>query len=165
MITFPSCDIIRPAPMPKSASESLNPVSLSVTSIVPTITSAAIPIASSPIRTIPRGGRWVTSFGPVSAAASIVIDIGSSRLPVSNASNPSTTCRYTGRTKNVPIRTSCCDISVDRPARRDSIVSSARSSSVSRPSRSRRSSQIPKRPEEEDAADDQDRGRARSRAG
>ena len=82
----------------------------------------------------------------MSAAASIEIDIGKSRLPVSNASKPSTTWRYTGRTKNVPITISCCAESEDSPPRSVSIFSSARLRSVLRPSRSRRSSHARKQP-------------------
>ena len=93
MITLPSWDIIRPAPTPNSASESLNPVSFSSTSIVPTRTRAATTIAARPICTTSLGASRAASFGPVSAAMSIVTDIGSSRLPVSNASSPSTTWR------------------------------------------------------------------------
>ena len=88
MITLPSCDINRPAPTPNSASESLNPVSFSSTSIVLTRTRAATTIAARPICTTSLGARRADSFGPASAAISIVTDIGSSRLPVSKASRP-----------------------------------------------------------------------------
>ncbi len=135
MITLPSCDMRSPAPIPKKTSDTAKAVPFSFTSIVPTSTSAAIAIAPRPAWTTARGPNRTATFGPVSAAASIEIDIGKRRLPVSNASKPSTTWRYTGRTKNVPITISCCAASDVRPARRVSIFSSARLSSVLLPRR------------------------------
>ena len=146
MITLPSCDISSPAPIPKNTSDTANAVPFSFTSIVPTSTSAAIAIAPRPTWTTVRGPRFAATFGPASAAASIEIDIGNSRLPVSNASKPSTTWRYTGSTKNVPITISCCAASELSPPRSGSILSRARFSSVLLPSRSRRSSHAKKQP-------------------
>ena len=93
MMTFPSCDIRSPAPIPKKMSDTANAVPCRVTSIVSTSTSAAIAIAPRPIWTTIRGPSRTATFGPKSAAASIETDIGKSRLPVSNASKPSTTWR------------------------------------------------------------------------
>ena len=146
MITLPSCDIRSPAPIPKKTSASANAVPLRVTSIVSTSTSAAIAIAPRPTRTTARGPNRTATFGPPSAAASIEIDIGKRRFPVSNASKPSTTWRYTGRTKNVPITTSCCAASDASPPRSGSIFSSARLRSVLLPNSSRRSSHSKNRP-------------------
>src|SRR6478752_5155894 len=83
MITLPSCDMRSPAPAPKKMSETAKAVPLSFTPIVPTRTSAAIAIAPSPIWTTARGPSRTATFGPISAAASIEIDMGKSRLPVS----------------------------------------------------------------------------------
>ena len=91
MITLPSCDMRSPAPIPKKMSDTLKVVSFRVTSIVPTSTSAAIAIAPRPTWTTVRGPTRAATFGPASAATSIEIDMGKSRLPVSNASKPSTT--------------------------------------------------------------------------
>ena len=113
---------------------------------MPTSTSAAIAIAPRPTWTTVRGPRRAATFGPASAAASIETDIGKRRFPVSNASKPSTTWRYTGRTKNVPITINCCAASEASPARSVSIFSSARLRSVLLPSRSRRSSHAKKQP-------------------
>ena len=146
MITLPSCDMRSPAPIPKKTSDTAKAVPFRVTSIVATSTSEAIAIAPRPTWTTARGPNRTATFGPRSAAASIEIDIGKSRLPVSNASKPSTTWRYTGRTKNVPITISCCAESEVSPPRSVSIFSSARLRSVLRPSRSRRSSQARKQP-------------------
>jgi hypothetical protein len=93
MITLPSCDMSRPAPTPNNASESLNAVSFSSTSIVPARTRPAITIATRPICTTSLGATRAESFGPASAAMSIVTDIGRSRFPVSKASRPRTTWR------------------------------------------------------------------------
>ena len=130
MITFPSCDIRSPAPIPKKTSDTAKAVPFRVTSIVPTRTSAAIVIATRPTWTTARGPNRAATRRPKSAATSIEIDIGNSRFPVSNASKPSTTCRYTGSTKNVPITMSCCAESEESPARSVAICSIARSSSV-----------------------------------
>ena len=140
MITLPSCDMSRPAPMPNRTSEIAKPAPCSVTSIVPIRSSAATTIATRPTWQTRCGDRRAAIFGPRSAAISIDTDIGNSFLPVSNASSPSTTWRYTGSTKNVPSRTSCIVASVDSPAFSGSIFRSARSSSVSSPRFSRRSS-------------------------
>jgi hypothetical protein len=91
MITLPSCDMRSPAPIPKKMSDTAKAVAFRFTSIVPTSTSAAIAIAARPSWTTARGPNRTATFGPVSAAASIEIDIGKSRLPVSKASKPSTT--------------------------------------------------------------------------
>ena len=129
MITLPSCEASRPAPAPISASATLKPVSFSVTSRVASITIAPMLTATSPICATVRGERRPAIRGPSSAKTSIASESGSRRLPVSNASRPSTTCRYTGMTKNVPIRTSCCPSSVESPARSCGIRSSVVSSS------------------------------------
>ena len=114
MITLPSWEASRPAPAPVSASASLKPVSLSVTSSVASITIAPMQTATSPARATARGERRAAIRGPRSAKMSIATDRGRRRLPVSNTSSPSTTCRYTGITKKVPIRTSCWPMSVPR---------------------------------------------------
>ena len=93
MITFPSWEASRPAPAPMSASATLKPVSLSVTSSVASITSAPMLTATRPICATVRGERRAAIRGPSSAKTSIATDSGSRRLPVSNASRPSTTCR------------------------------------------------------------------------
>ena len=140
MITFPSCEASSPAPAPMTARATLKPVSLRVTSSVASITIAPMLTATSPSRATVRGERRPAIRGPSSAKTSIAKDSGSRRLPVSNASKPSTTCRYTGMTKNVPMRTSCCPTSVESPARSCEMRSSVVSSSWSRPRRARRCS-------------------------
>ena len=97
--------------------------------------------ATSPTCATVRGERRAAIRGPSSAKTSIATESGSRRLPVSNASRPSTTCRYTGMTKNVPMRTSCWPSSVESPARSCAIRSSVVSSSWSWPRRARRCSQ------------------------
>ena len=57
----------------------------------------------------------------------------------------------------MPSRISCCISSVDSPARSCSIFSSERSSSVSRPARSRRSSHITKAASDAQAGEDEER--------
>ena len=93
MITFPSWEASSPAPAPTSASATLKPVSLRVTSSVASITIAPQLTATSPICATVRGERRAAMRGPSSAKTSIATDSGSRRLPVSKASRPSTTCR------------------------------------------------------------------------
>ena len=93
MITFPSCDASSPAPAPMKTSATLKPVSFSSTSSVPSITSAPMLTPTSPICATVLGDRRPAIRGPSSAKTSIATDSGSRRLPVSNASSPSTTCR------------------------------------------------------------------------
>ena len=57
------------------------------------MTSAPTLTATSPICATVRDERRAATRGPSSANTSIATDSGSSRLPVSNASSPSTTCR------------------------------------------------------------------------
>ena len=115
--------------------------------------------ATSPICATVRGERRPAIRGPSSAKTSIATDSGSRRLPVSNASKPSTTCRYTGMTKNVPIRTSCCPTSVESPARSCAMRSSVVSSSWSRPRRARRCSQATNAHEQREPAEHHERHR------
>ena len=88
MITFPSCEASSPAPAPMSASATLKPGSLSVTSSVASITIAPMLTATSPICATVRGERRAAIRGPSSAKTSIATDSGSRRLPVSKASRP-----------------------------------------------------------------------------
>ena len=126
--------------MPNRTSDIAKPAPCSVTSIVPIRRSAATTIATRPTWQTRCGDRRAAIFGPRSAAISIETDMGNNFLPVSNASSPSTTWRYTGSTKNVPSRTSCIVASVDSPAFNGSIFRRARWSSASSPRLSRRSS-------------------------
>ena len=71
----------------------LNPVSLSFTSSVASITTAPALIRTRPICATVLGERLPATLGPAIAATSIAAERGSRRLPVSNASNPTTTCR------------------------------------------------------------------------
>jgi hypothetical protein len=71
----------------------LKPVSLSVTSSVASITIAPTLTTTNPIWATVRGERRAAIRGPSNANTSIARDSGSSRLPVSNASKPSTTWR------------------------------------------------------------------------
>ena len=93
MITFPSCDASSPAPTPNTASPTRNPTSFSSISRVARRMTAAIEIATRPRRHTAFGDRRAAIFGPVSAAISIVTDIGNRRRPVSRALRPSTTWR------------------------------------------------------------------------
>ena len=87
MMTLPSCDIISPAPTPNNASANLNSGLVQLDVDRADQDEAATTIAASPIWTTSLGEARRTSFGPASAATSMVTDIGSSRLPVSNASS------------------------------------------------------------------------------
>ena len=71
----------------------MKPVSLSFTSSVASITIAPMLTATSPSCATVRGERRAAIRGPSSAKTSIATDSGSRRLPVSNASRPTTTCR------------------------------------------------------------------------
>ncbi len=71
----------------------LNPVSLSFTSSVASITTAPALIRTRPACATVLGERLPATLGPAMAAISIAAESGSSRLPVSNASSPTTTCR------------------------------------------------------------------------
>jgi hypothetical protein len=93
MITLPSCDARRPAPIPKMPSPTANPMALSSTSRVASRTTAASATARRPRRQTARGDRRAAILGPDRAAINIVTDIGSSRSPVSRALRPSTTWR------------------------------------------------------------------------
>ena len=93
MITLPSWEASRPAPAPISASASLKPGVVEVDVERPSITSAPTLTATRPICATMRGERRAAIRGPSRAKTSIATDSGSSRLPVSNASSPSTTCR------------------------------------------------------------------------
>ena len=93
MITLPSCDSIRPAPTPKIASAIAKPalVELDVDRAEQQDSRGAD--GDQPDLGDALGREAAASRGPASAAMNIVTDIGNSRLPVSNASRPSTTCR------------------------------------------------------------------------
>ena len=102
--TLPSCDAMSPIPTPSKAIETAKPASLSCGSIVATSTSAAPNVSHNPARTIVRIGKRFDSREPNAEAMNIAIETGSILMPVSSASSPSTSCRYSGMTKNTPMR-------------------------------------------------------------
>ena len=57
---------------------------------------------SRPERINCRGERWLARRDPIRAIKNRQTDIGSMRIPDSSALSPSTVCRYSGITKNVP---------------------------------------------------------------
>ena len=69
-----------------------------------TSTSAATNDVHSPTRTIVRIGKRFDSREPSAEEMNIVIETGSILMPVSSASRPRTSCRYSGMTKNTPMR-------------------------------------------------------------
>ena len=93
MITLPSCEASRPPPAPIKTMAILNPVSLRFTSSVASITTAPALIRTSPACATVLGDRLPAILGPANAKISIAAERGSSRLPVSNAFSPITTCR------------------------------------------------------------------------
>ena len=91
--TLPSCDAISPKPTPRTAIATANEVSSICGSIVLRSMITATSTKASPALTIARGAQRAERRAPMPAVISIVIETGSIRRPVSNASKPWTTCR------------------------------------------------------------------------
>ena len=91
--TLPSCEASSPVPTPTRAMAPANCASSMTGSMVASSHTTATARVTRASRTIRRGPTARPSEEASMEAASMVIDTGSSRSPVSNASKPCTTCR------------------------------------------------------------------------
>ncbi len=101
--TLPSWETMSPIPTPSRAIDVANRASVIVGCTVAMSMSTASAVVVTPNRTIARTGYLADSRAPAAEARNIRIDTGNILMPVSRASRPSTSCRYSGTTKKTPI--------------------------------------------------------------
>ena len=89
-------DTIRPIPTPSTAIDQANAEESKVGSMVPSNIKMATALVMRPVRTMPRTENRLDSRDPSAAAMNMVMDTGSILIPVSSASRPRTSCRYSG---------------------------------------------------------------------
>ena len=108
--TLPSCDASRPRPMPSNAIAKPNDTSLRLGWTVASIQMTDRKRITRPTRTTWRLLKYLPRSGPLMEVMSIVMDTGSRRTPVWNASSPRKNAELVSETTSQFCATICIHV-------------------------------------------------------